>query len=208
MAASGDWVTPRLNGLKYFEKPPLQYWATAAAYSIFGERAWTSRLWAAALGFLCLPLVFVFASKIGYSRDVATIATSILAINPFFMIVGQVNLLDQAFSFLLVAAVFAFVLGATKRGGAGRIARLDARHLGLARARGTQQGNRRAGAAGRRARHLPVADTRACSRCDSCYLRAGLPLFALIVAPWFCSYSNAIPSSRGSSSCTSTSLAF
>ena len=27
-----DWVTPRLNGLKYFEKPPLQYWATALAY--------------------------------------------------------------------------------------------------------------------------------------------------------------------------------
>ena len=28
MAATGDWVTPRLNGIKYFEKPPLQYWAT------------------------------------------------------------------------------------------------------------------------------------------------------------------------------------
>ena len=31
MAISGDWVTPRLNGLKYFEKPPLQYWMTAGA---------------------------------------------------------------------------------------------------------------------------------------------------------------------------------
>ena len=31
MAASGDWVTPRLNDLKYFEKPPLQYWLAAAA---------------------------------------------------------------------------------------------------------------------------------------------------------------------------------
>ena len=36
MWISGDWVTPRLSGLKYFEKPPLQYWATAAAYSLFG----------------------------------------------------------------------------------------------------------------------------------------------------------------------------
>ena len=27
MAVSGDYVTPTLNGLKYFEKPPLQYWA-------------------------------------------------------------------------------------------------------------------------------------------------------------------------------------
>jgi len=36
MIATGDWVTPRINGYKYFEKPPLQYWATAASFSAFG----------------------------------------------------------------------------------------------------------------------------------------------------------------------------
>ncbi|HEV8330896.1 MAG TPA: hypothetical protein VGQ22_05725, partial [Steroidobacteraceae bacterium] len=35
MVASGDWVTPTLNDLKYFEKPPLQYWATATLYRVF-----------------------------------------------------------------------------------------------------------------------------------------------------------------------------
>src|SRR5213592_3724479 len=52
MAASGDWVTPRLNGLKYFEKPPLQYWVTAALYRIFGVHEWTARLWPALAGLL------------------------------------------------------------------------------------------------------------------------------------------------------------
>ena len=52
MVASGDWTTPRLNDLKYFEKPPLQYWATAAAYEVFGEHNWTSRLWDALTGFM------------------------------------------------------------------------------------------------------------------------------------------------------------
>ena len=37
MVASGDWLTPRLNGYKYFEKPALQYWATAAAFSALGR---------------------------------------------------------------------------------------------------------------------------------------------------------------------------
>src|SRR6266498_5548536 len=45
MAVSGDWLTPRLNGLKYFEKPPLQYWTTAAAFKLFGFHEWTARLW-------------------------------------------------------------------------------------------------------------------------------------------------------------------
>ncbi|HEX4763601.1 MAG TPA: phospholipid carrier-dependent glycosyltransferase, partial [Usitatibacter sp.] len=44
MVASGDWVTPRLNGIKYFEKPPLQYWFTAAAYKAFEVDEWTTRL--------------------------------------------------------------------------------------------------------------------------------------------------------------------
>jgi 4-amino-4-deoxy-L-arabinose transferase-like glycosyltransferase len=45
MALSGDWVTPRLNGFKYFEKPPLQYWAGAAAMKVFGVHDWAARLW-------------------------------------------------------------------------------------------------------------------------------------------------------------------
>jgi len=54
MVASGDWVTPRLDALKYFEKPPLQYWATAVAYQAFGDHDWTARLWVALSGFLGL----------------------------------------------------------------------------------------------------------------------------------------------------------
>lgn len=52
MAATGDWLTPRLDGIKYFEKPALQYWLTAAAYDAFGIRQWTARLWPALAGFL------------------------------------------------------------------------------------------------------------------------------------------------------------
>ena len=50
MAASGDFVTPRLNGLKYFEKPPLQYWATAVSFTMFGENEFTARLYTALCG--------------------------------------------------------------------------------------------------------------------------------------------------------------
>ena len=69
MLATGDWLTPRLNGLKYFEKPPLQYWATAAAYSAFGASEWTARLWTGLTGFLGVVLVFFAGQRLFGARS-------------------------------------------------------------------------------------------------------------------------------------------
>src|SRR5258707_9072471 len=44
MLDSGDWVTPRLDGVKYFEKPPLKYWLIAASYAVFGVHDWAARI--------------------------------------------------------------------------------------------------------------------------------------------------------------------
>ena len=109
MLASGDWITPRFDGLKYFEKPPLQYWATAVAYQAFGLKQWSSRLWNVGLAFACLPLVFAWVAR-QYGRDSALLALTALAVSPFFVIVGHLNLLDGAFTFFLTAAVLAFTL--------------------------------------------------------------------------------------------------
>jgi len=109
MLASGDWITPRFDGLKYFEKPPLQYWATAVAYQAFGLKQWSSRLWNVGLAFACLPLVFAWVARL-YGRDSALLALTALAVSPFFVIVGHLNLLDGAFTFFLTAAVLAFTL--------------------------------------------------------------------------------------------------
>src|SRR5450631_3207139 len=65
MAATGDWVTPRLNGIKYFEKPALQYWITAAAYSIFGTHEWTARAWPALSGFLGVLFIGYVGVRLG-----------------------------------------------------------------------------------------------------------------------------------------------
>ena len=63
MVASGDWVTPRLDGIKYFEKPALQYWITAAGYEAFGVREWVARLWPAVAGFLAVMFVGYVAAR-------------------------------------------------------------------------------------------------------------------------------------------------
>ncbi len=44
MLSSGDWVTARLDGVPYLEKPPLLYWMIAISYKIFGVHDWSARI--------------------------------------------------------------------------------------------------------------------------------------------------------------------
>src|SRR5277367_579469 len=44
MLDSGDWVTARLDGVAYLEKPPLLYWMIAVSYKIFGVHDWSARI--------------------------------------------------------------------------------------------------------------------------------------------------------------------
>ena len=109
MLTTGDWTTPRLDGLKYFEKPALQYWATAALYSVVGLSNWSSRLWTVGLGFACLPLIYAWLARL-YDRRAAIAAVAILAMSPYFGIIGHLDLLDASFTFWMCATVLAFAL--------------------------------------------------------------------------------------------------
>ena len=109
MVASGDWLTPRLNGLKYFEKPPLQYWATAAAYSAFGVSEWATRLWSALCGFAGVLLAGFFGRRL-YGETAGWCAAAALAGGVLYAVGSQVATLDMGVSLFLSLAVFAVAL--------------------------------------------------------------------------------------------------
>ncbi len=119
MVATGNWITPRLDGLKYFEKPALQYWATAAIYSVVGLSNWSSRLWTVVLGFACLPMIYAWVARL-YDRPAAVAAVVLLSVSPYFGIIGHLDLLDAAFTFWMCATVFAFTLAQCAPEGSGK----------------------------------------------------------------------------------------
>ncbi len=63
MAATGDWVTIRYNGLKYFEKPPFHLWMSALAFEVFGVGAWQARLWGALGGLFTIAIMMAAAAR-------------------------------------------------------------------------------------------------------------------------------------------------
>ncbi|QWE16051.1 glycosyltransferase family 39 protein [Polynucleobacter sp. AP-Nino-20-G2] len=112
MLVTGDWVTPRYNGYKYFEKPPLQIWATATAFNIFGIGDWQARLWTALTGFLTIFFIGFTGARI-YGARAGWLASLVLASSPMWVIGGHVNSLDMGLSAFLVAALCSLLLAQT-----------------------------------------------------------------------------------------------
>ncbi|MBI3716952.1 MAG: glycosyltransferase family 39 protein [Betaproteobacteria bacterium] len=109
MADSGDFVTPRLNDLKYFEKPPLQYWATALAFRMFGENDVSARLYITLCALGCLLLV-LYAGKRLYDLETGIYAATALLAMPFFTGMANVVTLDMGLTFWLTLAVVSYAL--------------------------------------------------------------------------------------------------
>ncbi len=109
MVATGDWITPRLNDLLYFEKPPLQYWATAAAYELFGQHNWTARLWSILTGLAGVALVFYTARRI-HSSKAGIYAALMLSSSVLYFGGAHINTLDMGLTLFLETTVFALVL--------------------------------------------------------------------------------------------------
>src|ERR1043165_6072479 len=78
MARSGDWVTPRLWGAPWFEKPALLYWMTGAAFRLGLDGEPPPRLPGAILCALFLGF-FHWVLRREFGARAAWIATAILA---------------------------------------------------------------------------------------------------------------------------------
>src|SRR3954467_12129234 len=108
MLASGDWITPRLNDLKYFEKPPLQYWMTASSYLLFGEDEWTARLPAALNGFLAILMVWYTGRRLWDIRT-GTLSATLLIGSWAYFFAGQYLTLDMTLTACLTFAFCSFL---------------------------------------------------------------------------------------------------
>jgi 4-amino-4-deoxy-L-arabinose transferase-like glycosyltransferase len=109
MVTTGDWLTPHLNGVLYFEKPALQYWATAAAYEVFGQHEWTARLWPALTGFAGLLLVGFTGLRL-FDRRAGLYGALVLASSFLYVGIGHINTLDMGVTFFMALSLCGLLL--------------------------------------------------------------------------------------------------
>lgn len=110
MVASGDYITPRLNGVKYFEKPPFFYWLQSLSIRLFGLNEWSLRLWSATFAALGCLAVYVSGRSL-FGQRAGLISVVVLATGLLYFAMSRIITLDMAVSVLLSCSLLAFLLG-------------------------------------------------------------------------------------------------
>ncbi len=109
MFTSGDWVTTRLNGIKYFEKPPLQTWLNALSFTLFGLGDWQARLWTGLCGILGVVLTGYTGARL-FGQRTGFYAALVLGSSFYWAACSQIDSLDMGLSSMMTIALCALLL--------------------------------------------------------------------------------------------------
>ncbi len=110
MVETGNYLTPRLNGVKYFEKPVLFYWLEALSIKLFGLREFTLRLWPALFALFGCVSVSVAGARF-FGRRSGLVAAAVLATSLLYYALSRAIILDMPVSVLLTSALLSFLIG-------------------------------------------------------------------------------------------------
>jgi 4-amino-4-deoxy-L-arabinose transferase-like glycosyltransferase len=108
MLRTGDWVTPHLDGIKYFEKPPLKYWMIAISFKLFGDSTFVARLPMVLCTILLCWLVARMAEW-AFDRRTGLLAGIILATSIGLFLFTRVLISDVALTLSIAFAMWAFL---------------------------------------------------------------------------------------------------
>src|SRR4051812_38832274 len=118
MLLRGDFVTPRLNGVLYFEKPPLYYWLNAAAAAVVSRPEIASRLAGAGFGLAGVGLAWLLGLAMG-GRRTGLLAAIVLGTAPLYVALARTAIIDMTVTFFLSATLACFWLAQEREGDRG-----------------------------------------------------------------------------------------
>ncbi len=177
MAVTGQWITPRLNAIPYFEKPPLQYWATALAIRWLGPTPLAARLWVGLMGLLGVLVIWKTGDRI-FGQGTGIRSALVLCSSLYYAALGHINTLDMGVTFWMTCSICAFLLAQTENTrwmllawAAAAAAFMSKGLIALALPGGALL-----------VYSLWTRDTSPWKRLE---LLRGMPLFLVLVVPWF-----------------------
>ncbi|MBY0282262.1 MAG: glycosyltransferase family 39 protein [Alphaproteobacteria bacterium] len=110
MVATGDYLTPRLNNVKYFEKPPFFYWLQASSIKMFGLDEAPMRLWVVFFAFIGCLATYHFG-KTHFDRTTGFFSAFVLGSSVLYFSLSRLIILDMPVSVLVTLILYSFYQG-------------------------------------------------------------------------------------------------
>ncbi|MFV0636311.1 ArnT family glycosyltransferase [Mitsuokella sp.] len=109
MLASGDYISPRIYGNYWYDKPIFFYWELLAAFSAFGVNEFAARFFPAVFSVLNVLETYYFARKL-YDKSTALLSALIFGTTTAFFYLSKAVITDMTFVFFFNAVLIAFFL--------------------------------------------------------------------------------------------------
>lgn len=108
MVATGDYITPRVNGVAFLDKPILYYWLQATAIFLFGVKEWALRLFPALLGVIGCLMTYLCGRQL-FNRRTGLLSALILATSPLYFSGAHYANLDLEIAVLISCTLLSFI---------------------------------------------------------------------------------------------------
>ena len=110
MLAAGDWLSPRIYGDFWYDKPIMFYWELLAAYKIFGVNEFAARFFPAIFATLGLFVTYFFATKL-YNQKIGLAAAAILATSLEYWYIAHAVITDMTLLVMFALTLMSFYRG-------------------------------------------------------------------------------------------------
>ena len=107
MAATNDYVMPRIDGMPYLDKPIVYFAAEAAVMEVLGPTEIAARLPAVLFTLATAFVIWLFARRV-WDEESALIAAIAYLTMPLVMAFARTVIFDSALTFFMVVAIVAF----------------------------------------------------------------------------------------------------
>ena len=108
MLSTGDWLSPRIYGEFWYDKPPLFYWLESISFTLFGVSTASARLPSILMGALLSPYLYLSMRKL-VGEKAALYGAFISASSLEIIVLARSSVTDATLTFTLTVALISFL---------------------------------------------------------------------------------------------------
>lgn len=103
-----EFISPRIYGDYWYDKPPMYYWLVAASYKLFGIHAFAARFPSVLMSLACIGVIFSAAGRM-FSWRAGLISALVLTTSIEFFYLGKAAVTDMTLALFITGALLSFI---------------------------------------------------------------------------------------------------